>query len=511
MSHSSENNKRIAKNTLLLYIRMLFIMAVQLYTSRIILNTLGVSDYGIYNVVGGVVTMLGFLNGTMSAATQRFITFELGCGNYSRLQTVFSTTLQIHTLISAIVVLFAETIGLWFLNYKMQIPVDRQEAAFWVYQCSILASVITIMSVPYNSAIIAHEKMSAFAYISILEVILKLIIVYLLALSPIDKLILYATLILLVQLLIRLCYSYYCNKHFPESKYKHHFNKQLFREMTSFAGWNLVPNIVSVLNTQGINILLNLFFGPTVNAARGIAVQVQNAMYQFSANFQMAINPQIVKSYAAGEYERTQQLMYRSARFSFYLLFMIALPVMLETNFILTLWLKIVPEHTVVFLQIMMGCILLYTFSSPMCEVAYATGNIKRLNITCSIIVLLALPVSWVALKLGAPAYWAFLFILIFEIISQIARMYILRTLTQFSIRDFAKKVYFPAFLVACISTILPYTLCQLTEASFIRMLLTIILSIASVGIFGYTLGITKEERIFIKNKVQARIKFHKI
>lgn len=508
MSRSSDNNKRIAKNTLLLYVRMLFIMAVQLYTSRIILNILGVSDYGIYNVVGGIVTMLGFLNGTMSASTQRYITFELGRGNFSRLQTVFSTTLQIHALISIIVILFAETIGLWFLNNKIQVPVHRQEAAFWVYQCSVLASVITIMSVPYNAAIIAHEKMSAFAYISILEVVLKLIIVYLLILSPIDKLILYAIFILLVQLFIRLCYSYYCNKHFSESKYKHHFDKQLFCEMTHFAGWNLVPNIVSVLNTQGINILLNLFFGPVVNAARGIAVQVQNAMYQFSANFQMAINPQIVKSYASGEYERTHQLMYRSARFSFYLLFMMVLPMLLETNYILTLWLKIVPDNTVIFLRIMLCCILIFTSSSPMCEVAYATGNIKQFNIVCSTILILALPVSWIALKLGAPAYWTFIFIFLFEVIAQIARMCILRKLTKFSIKDFTQKVYIPTVMVAGISAIIPYIVCYFMETCFVRMLLTVILSIVSVAIWGYTIGITKEEKTFLIHKIQCITKF---
>lgn len=507
MQDFSKNNKRIAKNTLLLYARMLFIMIIQLYTSRIVLNTLGVSDYGIYNVVGGVVTMLGFLNGTMSAATQRYITFELGRGNFSSLQAVFSTTIQIHTLISVIVILFAETIGLWFLNYKMQIPIERHEAAFWVYQCSILASVITIMSVPYNATIIAHEKMSAFAYISILEVVLKLIIVYLLVLSPIDKLILYAILILIVQLLIRLCYSYYCNKHFPESRYKHCFNKQLFQDMISFAGWNLIPNIAAVLNTQGMNILLNLFFGPVVNAARGIAVQVQTAMNQFCANFQMAINPQIVKSYAAKENERTKQLMYRSARFSFYLLFMIVLPMMLETNSILTLWLKIVPENTVIFLRIMMGCILLWTFSNPMCEVAYATGNIKKLNLTCSCIVLLALPISWISLKLGAPAYSSFLFIFLFEIVAQIARMYILRTLTNFSIRDFTQKVFARTFIVACISAIIPFIVCYFMNTSFIRMLLTIFLSILSVGATGYILGITKDERSFINQKIRTLLK----
>lgn len=507
IDHLQFNNKLIAKNTLLLYVRMLFIMAVQLYTSRIVLNTLGVSDYGIYNVVGGIVTMLGFLNGTMSAATQRYITFELGRGDLDRLQTVFSTTLQIHFLISLIVILCAETIGLWFLVNEMQIPIDRQNAALWVYQCSILASVITIMSIPYNADIIAHEKMSAFAYISIIEVLLKLGIVYLLVLLSIDKLILYSVLVLLVQLFIRFCYGYYCNKHFKEVKYKHHIDKKLLQEISHFAGWNMFGNIVGVLNSQGMNILLNIFFGPVVNAARGIAVQVQAVMNQFCVNFQMAVNPQITKSYAIGDLSRTHQLMYRSARFSFYLLFMMVLPLMLETNIVMTIWLNVVPENTVIFLRIMMCCILLWTFSNPMCEVAYAVGNIKRLNIICSSIVILALPATWIALKMGAPAYWAFLFILFFEVFSQIARMYILRTLIKFSIRKFSKEVYFKTFYVALVASILPVLLHILMEPNIIRVFVISVLSVVSVVMTAYYLGMTKEERFFIKDKIYAILK----
>ena len=283
-NQTSDNNKRIAKNTLFLYFRMLFLMGIALYTSRVVLNTLGVEDYGIYNVVGGVVAMFGFLNLSMSSATQRYITFALGKGDKQRLQTIFSTTLQIHTLIAGIIVLLGETIGLWFLYNKMQIPVDRMDAAFWVLQCSIISSVIMIVSVPYNADIVAHEKMSAFAYISILEAVLKLAVVYMLVIFSFDKLILYAILILAIQILIRFCYSYYCNKHFAETKYKHVWDKALFKEMTGFAGWSMFGNFSAVLFGQGLNILLNIFFGPVVNAARGVAVQVQNAIQQFVGN-----------------------------------------------------------------------------------------------------------------------------------------------------------------------------------------------------------------------------------
>lgn len=353
MTDTVQNNKRIAKNTLLLYIRMLFMMAISLYTSRIILNTLGVEDYGIYNVVGGVVAMFGFINSSMSSATQRYITFALGKGNFTNLQKVFSTTLQIHVLIAVIILILGETIGLWFMNEKMQIPTNRMDAAFWVLQCSILSTIVMIISVPYNADIIAHEKMSAFAYISILEAVLKLAIVYILLIGSFDKLILYAFLLLAVQILIRFCYSLYCNKHFKETKYKHVWDKTLFKEMTEFAGWSIFGNLSGVLFGQGLNMLLNVFFGPVVNAARAIALQVQCAIQQFVNSFQMALNPQITKTYARGELEEMHKLMFRSARFSFYLLFFLSLPVLFETNFILTIWLKTVPENTVIFLRIM--------------------------------------------------------------------------------------------------------------------------------------------------------------
>ena len=309
------NNKRIAKNTLMLYIRMLFMMGVSLFTSRVILETLGVEDFGIYSVVGGIITMFAFINGGMVSATQRFITFEIGKGNIEKLKSVFSTSLQIHALISFIIVVLGETVGLWFLYEKMVIPEGRMDAAMWVYQCSIIACVVNIMSIPYNADIVAHEKMSAFAYISIIEVSLKLAIVYLLLVSPWDKLIVYAILLLLVQLSIRFVYSHYCHKHFDETKYFHSVDKPLFKEMISFAGWSFWGNLAAVLYTQGLNMMLNMFFGPIVNAARGIAVQVQSAVLQFTTNFQMALNPQITKNYAIGDLEQMYSLMFRSARF----------------------------------------------------------------------------------------------------------------------------------------------------------------------------------------------------
>lgn len=295
MSDTSANNKRIAKNTLMLYIRMLFTMAVSLFTSRVVLNTLGVEDYGIQNVVGGVISMFTFINGGMVSSTQRYLNFEIVKGNADRLRSVFNTALQIHALIALVIIILGETVGLWFLLEKLVIPEERMTAAMWVYQCSIIACAVNILSVPYNADIIAHEKMSAFAYISILDVTLKLVIVYLLVVSPIDKLIAYAILTLLVQLLIRYVYTRYCNKHFQESFVEWRFNKPLFKEMLSFAGWSFLGNLAAILYTQGLNMMLNIFFGPVVNAARGIAVQVQSAVHQFVSGFQTALNPQITK------------------------------------------------------------------------------------------------------------------------------------------------------------------------------------------------------------------------
>ena len=375
------NSKRIAKNTLFLYARMLLTMAVSLYTSRVILQVLGIEDFGVYNVVGGIVSMFAFINGGMVSATQRYITYEIGTGDLTKLKRVFSTSLQIHAIISLLIILLGETVGLWFLIDKMVIPPSRATAAMWVYQCSVFACVVNIMSIPYNADIVAHEKMSAFAYISIIEVVLKLLIVYLLILLPYDKLIVYAILILLVQVFIRLIYTRYCRRRFEESAYNHSFNSTLFKEMASFAGWSFWGNLSSVLYTQGLNIMLNLFFGPVVNAARGIAVQVQSAVQQFVTNCQMALNPQITKSYAAGEIKQMHILMFRSARFSFALLFFVTLPLLLETNFILTKWLKYVPDNAVIFTRLMICISLIFTTANPCAIANQATGNVKKFQL----------------------------------------------------------------------------------------------------------------------------------
>lgn len=506
MPQTLEDNKRIAKNTLLLYVRMLFLMSVSLYTSRVVLDTLGVTDYGIYNVVGGVVAMFGFINGSMSSATQRYITFALGKGDKDHLQKVFSTALQIHVLIALLIVVLGETVGLWFMYTHMKIPLDRMDAAFWVLQCSIVSTVIMIVSVPYNADIIAHEKMSAFAYISILETVLKLAVVYILLIFSYDKLILYAFLILTVQMFIRFCYSHYCHKHFKESIYKHTWNKSLFREMTGFAGWSMFGSLATVLFGQGLNMLLNVFFGPMVNAARAVAMQVQNAIHQFVGNFQMALNPQITKNYAKGEIHDMHKLVFRSARFSFYLMFLLSLPVLFETNFILNIWLKVVPENTVVFLRIMICISLLFTLSNPLAVAAQATGKVKRYQATCGSVLLMILPVSYVCLKLGCPAYSVFIVHLVMESIAQLARMIILRPLIGLRIIDYIKNIYIRVFVVVALSVAVPFFVYESMDDTLVRFFVICLVCLLSVSIVAYTVGLSKNERVFVKTKTAEMI-----
>lgn len=351
MSDTSANNKRIAKNTLMLYVRMLFTMAVSLFTSRVILQTLGVEDYGIQNVVGGVVAMFSVLSGSMSSSISRFITFELGKGEPHRLKTVFSTGVNIQLGMSLLVIVVAEAVGVWFLNCKMNIPPERMVAANWVFQCSILTFVLNLLSVPYNASIIAHEKMSAFAYISVIEVTLRLIIVYMLTVSPFDRLITYSVLLMCVGALIRFIYGYYCKRHFEECTYHFVYDKAILKSMTIFAGWNFLGNGAYMLNTQGVNILMNMYFGVAVNAARGVATQVDAALKQFVNNFTTAVNPQITKSYAQGDLKSMHKLVCRSAKFSAFLMLFFAVPIILETDTILTLWLKNPPAYASIFLK----------------------------------------------------------------------------------------------------------------------------------------------------------------
>ena len=501
MSDTSSANKRIAKNTLVLYVRMLFTMGISLFTSRVVLQTLGVEDYGISSVVGGVISMFTFINAAMVSSTQRYLNFELVRGDANQLRSVFSTSLQIHALIALAIIVLSETVGLWFLNEKLVIPEARMTAAMWVYQCSILSCAVSIMSTPYNAVIVAHEKMSAFAYISILDVSLKLLVVYLLVVLPFDKLIILAILNLLVQLFIRYIYTLYCHRHFPESYFQFRFNKTLFKEMFGFAGWSFWGNLAAILYTQGLNMMLNIFFGPIVNAARGIAVQVQSAVQQFVGGFQTALNPQITKNYASNNLPQMHSLMFRSARFSFLLLFFLSLPVLMETNFILTLWLKTVPDDAVIFTQIMICISLIYTTANPCIIANQATGKVKIYQMVVGGILLLILPISYVVLKLGAPAYSVFIVHFCIESLAQFSRMYMLRKLIHLPLWQYMKNIYIPIVSTVAIAIILPLVVRMQVAEGWLRFLAVGFTCVLSVGASSYFIGFTKQERVFFLDK----------
>lgn len=502
MSNTTENNKRIAKNTLLLYFRMLFLMAVSLYTSRVVLNALGVEDFGIYNVVGGVVAMFSVLSGSLSAAISRFITYELGKGNQENLNKIFSSAVTIQLGLAGIIILLAETIGIWFLNIKMNIPEVRMEAANWVFQFSILTFAINLISVPYNASIIAHEKMSAFAYISILEAVGKLIIAYLITIAPMDKLIFYAILMCVVALVVRFTYGNYCKRHFSECTYHFIWDKQLLKSMFSFAGWNFIGASSAVLRDQGGNVVINLFCGPAVNAARGIAFQVNNAVNQFVVNFMTALNPQITKSYAAGDKGYMMTLIFQGARLSFYMLLLLSLPILVNTHYILALWLKIVPEHAVLFVQLILIFALSESISQPLITAMLATGKIRNYQIIVGGLQMMNLPISYILLRLG---YFPEIVIVIAICISQCclaARLILLRGMIGLSITQYLKNVYLNIIVVSIIAMILPLISAYYIKESFISFIIISFIAVICTFSSIYFLGCNNQEREFIHQKL---------
>lgn len=387
------NNKRIAKNTLYLYFRTFFTMTVSVFTSRVILDVLGVEDFGIYNIVGGFVAMFSLLSGTLTAASQRFMSYELGRAK-SDISKVFSTSLSIHLMLAALIFILLESAGVWFLNYKMNIAPDRLVAANWVFQCSILTFCVNLISIPYNASIIAYEKMTIFAYISVFEAVAKLGIVYLLLLFNFDKLILYAFLTLLVAIVLRCVYGFYCKYKFRECRFYFIKDKELYREMLGFSGWNFIGSSANVLNSHGINILINIFFGVALNAARGIAEQINTTLNSFVLNFMMALNPQITKNFASGDYDNMNVLIIKGAKYSFFLFWLLSLPILLETDIVLKIWLVQVPEYT----SILVRYALIYTMCQILSQTLYAamlaTGKIKEYQIIVGTLSLMAFPTA---------------------------------------------------------------------------------------------------------------------
>lgn len=488
---------------------MLFLMLISLYTSRVILNALGVEDYGIYNVIGGVVTMFSMLSGSLSAAISRFITFELGTGDNEKLKQVFSSSVTIQAGIALIIIVLAETAGLWFLNEKMVIPENRLTAANWCFQFSIITFAINLISIPYNAAIIAHEKMSAFAYISIIEAVGKLTIAWLIVINPIDRLIFFGGMVAILAIVIRFIYGWYCNRNFEECSYHFIYDQDLLKRMFGFAGWNFIGASSGVLRNSGSDIILNIFFGPAVNAARGIAVKMDTVITQFVTNFMTALNPQITKSYASGEREYMFKLIFQGARYSYYILLLLALPVILNTHYILVQWLRLVPEHTVLFVQLILVLGLSECISNPLITAMLATGKIRNYQIVVGGLQMMNLPVSYLCLYLGAIPEAVVIVAIVISQCCLAARLYMLRSMIQLKAGKYLQQVYLNVFLVTILAIVIPYMLSNTLSEGLFNFLLTSIVAVISTLIVEFYIGCSKQEREYAIQKVNSMYKKH--
>ena len=501
----NNTSKRIAKNTLMLYFRQILIMIVSLYTVRVVLNTLGAEDYGIYNVVAGVVTMFSFLSSSMATASQRFFSFALGQNDSESLKKYFSMSFTIYCLIALVVLILAETVGLWFVTQKLVIPCERQNAAFCIYQASIFSMICTILTAPFMASIIAHEDMNIYAYVSIIEVVLKLGIVFLLPLFAIDKLIFYGLLMAGVVFVNTAIYRTICVKKYVECKFSFFWEKSLFKELVSYTGWNMFGSAVGVFKNQIVNIILNQFFNPVVNAARGIAAQVNSAVNSFAQNFSTAVRPQIIKNYASGEKEKMLQLMFRSCKATFLLMFVFALPLILEMPYVLKLWLKNVPEYAVLFTILALIDALIDTISYPLMATAQATGKIKLYQAVVGGVLLLNAPIAFVVLKLGAPAFSVFIVSISVTSLAFIVRLCILKKLINFSFWNFIWKVFIPIICCAGLAFIIPYFVRNMLDSSFIRLCVTVIVSVICVALSGYFVALSKNERQWIIGIIKSK------
>lgn len=486
---------------------MLLTLFVGLYTSRVVLQTLGISDYGLYNVVGGIITLFTFINSTLASGTQRFMSFALGEQNFNKMKSVFSTAIYLHALFSLIIVVIAEIVGLWLLYNKMQIPDGRMDAAFWVFQFSIFATMIKMMEVPYMATLIAHERMNIYAYISIYDVFMKLLIVYLIQLVNYDKLILYAFLLFVVHISSALLYLLYCRTKYSETRSIVGFNKSTFKEIASFSGWNIFGCGAVALQGQGVNILLNMFFGTVVNAARGIAFQVNVIILQFVHNFQVAVNPQIVKLYASGQKEEMIKLVLNNSKFAAFLFLIIAIPAFVEIEFVLRIWLGEYPNYAPIFLRIIIVQSLIQTMNRPVVMAIHAVGKMKDVNLTSGSVLLLILPVSYILLKLGCSPVTVFLVNIIPWLLELLLVLYWLRKYINFPIWEFYKKVYGVVFPLGSLALSIPYAIHYLLDGNeILRFIAVGFFSVVSTTLIVAYFGISKSLRIKLLSNILSKI-----
>ncbi len=502
---TDKRTTRIAKNTLMLYVRMFVLMLVGLYTSRVVLAALGETDYGIYNVVGGVVAMFTLISGALNSAVQRFITFEMGKGTEARLNRVYSTAVTIQLVLAFIVVAVAEPAGLWFIKNEMTISPERIPAAEWVLHFSLLAFVINLMSVPQMASITAHEKMSAYAYIGLMDGLLRLGVAFLIMKSPIDRLVYYAALMASVVLLVRLAYGIYCRTHFPECRYRPVFDKSLIKEMFSFAGWNFIGVASGVLRDHGGNILVNVFTGPAVNAARGVAFQLNGAVQGFVTNFMTAVNPQITKSYAAGDTGYLFPLLRRSSRMSFFLLLLIALPILFNTDYLLGLWLGDVPAHSALFARLFLIFALSESISNPLITAMLATGRIRNYQLAVGGLQLLNVPVSYVFLKLGAVPEVTVIVAIVISQICFFVRLLMLRGMMGLDMGKYVSDVYLRVIAVAAAAVVIPYVLNGFMPVGFGGFCLNVLVCVISAALSILFVGCSRTERKEVVSMIRRR------
>lgn len=509
ISENTSNNKRIAKNTLFLYFRMFITTIVALFTSRVVLKELGVEDFGIYNVIGGFVVMFSVIKSSMVLSTQRFLNYELGRKDFERARTYFSTSINIHALLSLAFIVLAETLGLWFVNNYINIPEGKMYAANWVFQFSIIATAINIMSAPYNAAIIAHEKMSIYAYISILEVVLKLIIVYLLVLSA-NKLVTYSFLVMIVSFIVMACYVIYCIGNFYVCRYRYNKDKADYKALLGFSWWSFFGSIANMGNNQGIAVILNMYFGVVVNAAMGIANQINAAIYHFVSNFQTAFNPQIIKSYAAGDMEYFKNLILNTSKYSYYLLFFISLPVLICAPEVISLWLGQIPEYSVNFFRLMMAFLLIDAIQGPLWVSAQATGKIRNYQMLMSALIISNVPLSIVTLYFVKIPEIALVIKVIVNGITATARVWYLHRLYSFPVMRYVKEVVALCLVISIVSAIPPLAVSMYLDSGIMKFAATIAVSVLCTGMSVYFLGLKQQEKRYVKlalNKIKNKIK----
>ncbi|MCH5346386.1 MAG: lipopolysaccharide biosynthesis protein [Muribaculaceae bacterium] len=502
---------RITKNTFALYIRMFITMGIGIYTSRVLLNALGIDDYGIYNIVGGVISLLGFFNASMVASTQRYLNVGMTDSIKANVNEIFNTSINIHLIIGVITVLMLETLGLWFVIHKLVIPPSQFTAALWAYQCSVFAFFISIITAPFNAAIIAYEKMSIFAYLSIIEASLKLGIAFLITLFPPGRLKIYAILVLIITFIIRFIYGFFCYKSFPDIRYKWKWNKSLIKEMFGFSGWMIFGAISDLLSSQGVNMLINIFFGPILNAARAIAVQVQSAVAQFSSNFIISVNPQLVKSYSEGNINYAYRLAFFSSKLSFFLMLFLIVPIILRCQEILSIWLVEVPEYSWIFVDLILIEYLIRSSYTPIAQLKFAQGNIRIYQVSIAIIYILTFLLTYIAFKLGYPVYTTFVISIILAFAGLLVRVTILKVQQGFPMWSYLREIFVRAYLVGVIAFIICYFINRILFTNFLGILFIAFISFIINLALIWVIGFNKSEKSIVVQKIQTfTAKFHR-